>query len=63
MDSNATNARSTLYRGAEQLLTLANEGEYCDNFFFKQFFFKIETSEWHTATDIVNFVYYPTGFV
>ena len=27
------------------------------------FFFLIETSERHTATDLVNFVYYPTGFV
>ena len=26
-------------------------------------FFKIETSERHTATDLVNFVYYPTGFL
>ena len=25
--------------------------------------FLIETSERHTATDLVNFVYYPTGFV
>ena len=27
------------------------------------FFFLIQTSERHTATDLVNFVYYPTGFV
>ena len=27
------------------------------------FFFLIETSERHTATDLVNFVYYPTGFL
>ena len=27
MDSNATNARSTLRRAAEQILTLANEGQ------------------------------------
>ena len=26
-------------------------------------FFKMETSEQHTATDLVNFVYYPTSFV
>ena len=25
------------------------------------FFFKIKTSERHTASDLVNFVYYPTG--
>ena len=25
--------------------------------------FLIKTSEQHTATDLVNFVYYPTGFV
>ena len=25
--------------------------------------FLIETSERHTATDLVNFVYYPTGFL
>ena len=23
----------------------------------------METSEQHTATDLVNFVYYPTGFI
>ena len=27
------------------------------------FFFQIETSERHTATDLVNFVYYPIDFV
>ena len=27
------------------------------------FFFKIEASERHTANDLVNFVYYPTGFL
>ena len=30
--------------------------------FFKNFFNK-KTSGQHTATDLVNFVYYPTGFV
>ena len=29
----------------------------------KNVFFLIETSERHTATDLVNFVYYSTGFV
>ena len=33
------------------------------NFFFLIFFFLIKTSEQHTAADLVNFVYYPTGFV
>ena len=27
------------------------------------FFFLIETSEWHTATNLVKFSYYPTGFL
>ena len=27
------------------------------------FFFLIGTSEWHTTTGLVNFVYYPTGFL
>ena len=27
------------------------------------FFLKMETSERHTATDLVNFVCYPTGFL
>ena len=27
------------------------------------FFFKMETSEQHTGTDLVKFVYYPTGFI
>ena len=26
-------------------------------------FLYIETSEGHTAADLVNFVYYPTGFL
>ena len=26
-------------------------------------FFKLENSERHTATDLVNFVYYPTSFL
>ena len=29
----------------------------------KYAFFLIGTSEWHTATGLVNFVYYPTGFL
>ena len=32
-------------------------------FFCFFYFFVIETSEQHTAIDLVNFVYYPTGFV
>ena len=31
--------------------------------FFKFFFFKVETSEQHTGTDLDNFVYYATSFV
>ena len=32
-------------------------------FFVFFYFFVIETTEQHTAIDLVNFVYYPTGFV
>ena len=37
----------------------------CNNYkaIFFCFFFVIETSEQHPAIDLVNFVYYPTGFV
>ena len=28
-----------------------------------KFYTAVETSERHIATDLVNFVYYPTGFV
>ena len=31
--------------------------------FFFNLFFQMETSEQHTGTDLVNFVYYPTSFV
>ena len=31
--------------------------------FKKMMLFFIETSERHTATDLVNFVYYPTSFL
>ena len=33
------------------------------NFFFLILFLKIKTNEQHTATDLVNLVYYPTDFV
>ena len=32
-------------------------------FYFLLIFFVVETSEQHTTTDLVNFVYSPTGFV
>ena len=41
-------------------LGLVTKDETCS---FLLFFFLVESSERHTATDLVNFVYYPTGFV